>query len=286
MLMRTPQQGPRRSRNFVVLLVLAALALISLDAGLGSSSPAAPARAGAGTVLGPMESAASGVLGPIRSIGDFFSSRDGLRQQNETLQAENARLRGQVETSGVDRERLAQLEGISELGTASGFRTVQAQVVALGGAQSFARTVTIDAGTAQGVHRDMTVLSADGLVGRVVSASHSTSTVLLLVDAGSTVGARLGKDAELGFVRGNGDLSGAGRLTLTTTDETVTPTAGDGVVSWGSRKQVPYVAGVPIGQVEGVTTNPRDGSRTITLAPYVDFSSLDVVGVVVATKGH
>ncbi len=44
---------------------------------------------------------------------------------------------------------------------------------------------------------------------------------------------------------------------------------------------MPYVAGVPVGRVEKVESSPRQQTRSITVAPYVDFSSLDVVGVVV-----
>jgi rod shape-determining protein MreC len=50
---------------------------------------------------------------------------------------------------------------------------------------------------------------------------------------------------------------------------------------------VPYVAGIPIGSVEAVTSNPRELAKHAVIDPYVDFTSLDVVGVVVprATKG-
>jgi len=287
MLMRTPRRDDNRSRTRLVLLVLAAVAVISLDAVLGTSSPAQPVRDAASSVLGPVESVAHKALTPVRAIGDLFTTRADLRRDNDALLEENARLRNQANTAGVDTARLEELEGIADLSTANGFETVQAQVVAIGGAQSFSRAVTIDVGTAQGVRRDMTVLNADGLVGRVVGVSRSNATVLLLVDARSTVGARLSGDSELGFVRGDGDLSGAGRLTLSTVDAAAVPIEGDSVVSWGSRGQVPYVAGVPIGRVESVASSPRDQSRTVTLAPYADFSALDVVGVVVArTKGR
>ncbi|GAA3096513.1 rod shape-determining protein MreC [Nonomuraea salmonea] len=50
--------------------------------------------------------------------------------------------------------------------------------------------MTIDAGAAAGVPRDVTVLNADGLVGRVTWAGPGTASVSLITDAGSTVGGR------------------------------------------------------------------------------------------------
>jgi rod shape-determining protein MreC len=67
---------------------------------------------------------------------------------------------------------------------------------------------------------------------------------------------------------------------MTTLDTTTRPVAGDTVVSWGSRGGVPYVAGVPLGTVEEVQTSARNSSATVSVRPFADFSSLDVVAVV------
>jgi rod shape-determining protein MreC len=131
----------------------------------------------------------------------------------------------------------------------------------------------------------MTVYDADGLVGRVLRVGPTTSTVLLIVDAESVVGGRVGSTAELAFLRGDGDLSGDGRLTMTTLDSTTRPVAGETVVSWGSQGGVPYVAGVPLGTVEEVQTSARDSSATVSVQPFADFSSLDVVAVVTGSPG-
>ena len=53
------------------------------------------------------------------------------------------------------------------------------------------------------------------------------------------------------------------------------------MVSWGSGRKGPYVAGIPIGSVESVSSSPRDQSRRAVIEPAVDFSALDLVGVVV-----
>jgi rod shape-determining protein MreC len=64
-------------------------------------------------------------------------------------------------------------------------------------------------------------------------------------------------------------------------DASATATQGDTLVTWGSRNGAPYVAGVPIGRVAAVYSTPRQQSTQAVIEPFVDFSSLDLVGVVV-----
>ena len=152
-----------------------------------------------------------------------------------------------------------------------------AQVVGMGPAQSFSRTVTIDAGTADGVVPDLTVVNADGLVGRVIAATRHSATVLLIVDRKSTVGGRLGESMELGFLDGRRQPVRRRRARASLVDHTVSPQVGDDVVTWGSRNEAPYVAGVPIGKVVSVHSSPAELTADRTIDPYVDFSSLDLV---------
>jgi rod shape-determining protein MreC len=275
-----------RSRTLPLLLFLAALTIMTVDATAGADSPVDRLRGVAGVVFGPVQTGMATAAEPLTAARDFFTTVPRLREENADLRQRNAQLQTQLRTSDVDRSRLAQLETMRTVSREAGIDVVAAQVVGIGPAQSFSRTVTIDAGTADGVEADMTVLNADGLVGRVVRADRGTATVLLIVDADSVVGGRIGSTMELGFLAGDGDLSGDGRLQLTTVDTTVRAAVGDTVVTWGSQDGTPYVAGVPVGRVESVQTNARDSSTVATVVPFVDFSSLDLVSVVVESSGR
>jgi rod shape-determining protein MreC len=197
------------------------------------------------------------------------------------LRAPNDRLESQVATSGVDRQRLQELDGLTRVARDTGYSLVAARVVARGPSQSFSHTVTIDAGSSSGVRADMTVLNNQGLVGRVTRVTRTTATVLLIVDRDSVVGGRLGSNLEIGFLQGRGEEDDRGRLDLDLVDNTVMPARGDAVVTWGSTDGVPYVAGIPIGRVEAVFSSPRESSRQAVIRPFVDFTALDAVGVVV-----
>ncbi len=285
--MRRPRLGgperdqARRARTALVLCVLTSVTVIALDAGTGDSSPVDPVRAGAGEVFGPLESGLSTITDPVVGGVDALGDLGGLRGDNERLEREVAELRAELATGDVDRNRLAQYDALTGVTEGSGFALVPARVVAVGPAQAFARTVTIDAGSDDGVEPDMTVLEAGGLVGRVIRTDRSTATVLLVVDAESVVGGRLGSSMELGFLRGSGDVGDDGLLSMDLVDPTVVPRDGDTVVTWGSRGGAPYVAGVPVGTVTDVQASAGDQSVTASIEPFADMSALDLVGVVV-----
>jgi rod shape-determining protein MreC len=263
------------------LLVLASLTVITLDVRSGDHSPLEPVRTAAGTVLGPVETGTAVAARPFQAVPRFFRTTTSLRRDVSRLRAENARLRGELVGTEVDRHRAAEVDGLLASARSTGYALLPARVVAMGPAQSFSRTVTIDAGTAAGVHADMTVLDNDGLVGRVLRADRFTSTVLLVVDQESVVGGRLGSSMEVGFLRGRGDVGGRARLDLDLVDPSAAVSKGDAVVTWGSKDGAPYVAGIPIGRVTSVYTSPRQQSTQAVIEPYVDFTSLDLVGVVV-----
>ena len=279
--MAVPDPHRRPSRTGLALLLLACFTLITLDARAGDDSPVDPLRSAVGEVLGPAERVTAAVVRPITAVPRFFTTTGSLRSDVARLEAENARLRGRLATSDVDRNRVAELDGLLATSRRSGLALVPARVVAMGPAQSFSRTVTIDAGTSAGVQPDQTVLNNDGLVGRVIRADRTTATVLLVVDQESVVGGRLGSSLEVGFLRGRGPVGDRSRLDLDLVDSSVTPVRGDVLVTWGSRNGAPYVGGVPVGVVESVFSSPRQLSRQAVIRPFVDFSSLDLVGVVV-----
>ncbi|MBA2699454.1 MAG: rod shape-determining protein MreC [Nocardioidaceae bacterium] len=278
---------PQRSRAGLGLLVLACVTIITLDARHDvRASPVDPLRFTVAAVLGPVEDGAAAVLRPVIDLPDHFGDVKALRDQNHQLQATNAELISRLRAVDANDNRDGALAGIARLADTSGYDVVPSQVVGMGPAQSFTRTVSIDVGTDDGVGPDLTVINADGLVGRVVSATASTATVLLIIDSKSTTGGRLGDSMELGFLAGDGSLSGDGSLQFSLVDHTVSPKEGDSVVSWGSRNGAPYIAGVPIGEVTNVHSSPAELTETATIDPYVDFSSLDVVAVVTAVDGR
>lgn len=270
----------RSPRSLLVALVLASVTLVTLDVSTGDDSPLEPVRAVVGEAFGPIESATTSAVRPFTAVPGWFRSKDDLSEEVAQLTAANADLRGQVESSGVDRNRLQQYDGLTRAAEDLGRALVPARVVAYGPRQSGSFTVTIDAGSQAGIGPDLTVLNNDGLVGRVLRVTRTTATVLLIADPDSTVGGRVGSSMEIGFVTGSGSFSDDSGLDLRLLDDTVVPAKDDVVVTWGSSGG-PYEPGVPIGRVTDVFSSLREATQRAVVEPFVDFSALDVVGVVV-----
>jgi rod shape-determining protein MreC len=107
--------------------------------------------------------------------------------------------------------------------------------------------------------------------------------VLLATDASSVVGARLAGSNQIGAITGTGkSLSGPYSLRLRLFDANAVLQAGQSLVTFGSVQDRPFVPGVPIGQVAQVQGNAGSLTQTALIKPFVDFSSLGVVGVVIA----
>ncbi|MGZ4609446.1 MAG: rod shape-determining protein MreC [Actinomycetes bacterium] len=270
----------RRTRVLLALLLLTSVLLITIDYRGGENSPLDGARSLAAAVFGPVEQVAAAIASPIGGAVDKMSSLGTGTEDVARLDKENKALRREVRTSQLARNRATELDKLLRLAGTGRYKVVPAQVIAIGSAQTFSWTVTIDAGRRDGIRPDMTVLNGDGLVGRVKTAGPTTATVLLAIDPDSSVGVRLEGSMEVGFTTGQGAARGS-HLDLRLLDGQSRVARGDRLVSFGSQGDRPYVPGVPVGEVVSVQGTPGSQTRSALVRPYVDFTALDLVGVVV-----
>lgn len=267
----------RESRLLLVLLICVAFALITVDMRSGEDSPLDGPREVAASVFGPVQESVASVVDPVANAMEAVRESGDRHDRITQLERENAELRQQL---GSEAHRDARAEQVEELlGTAGAgqYTIVGAQVIAIGATQGFSWTATIDVGSDDGIERDMTVLNGDGLVGRVTTVGPSTSTVLLASDPSFTVGTRLEGSEEIGFATGRGDNA----LDVQLLNHQAQVRQGDRMVTFGSQDNRPFVPGVPVGEVVSVDRDAGDLTRTVRVRPYVSFTQLDIVGVVV-----
>ena len=259
---------PRRHRTLIVLIVATVLLL-----GLDLSRPGSTSflRTGAAAAFGPLEQA-------LRAGRDDDVARLTL-ERDELLQAR----REDAATAWQARE----VTSILASPAAKGAKLLGARVVAFSPASSSGeRRVTIDAGSRDGVTKDLTVIAVAGLVGRVIDVGDWTSDVLVLGDRDLKVGVRVGKGARLGVVSATAPDSGTPRvpgLLVLSLLEPGTVTVGDAVKTLGSVGGRPFLPDQSVGTV--VSVDPDDGQLTSTalVKPLVDTATLDVVAVVLST---
>jgi rod shape-determining protein MreC len=265
----------RRTRLVLSVLLIAALALITIDYRSGSSGPLRPLGNVGNMMFGPLERLAGDVTRPVSRLAGGSSSGAKI----SALQRQNAQLRAELSQARLSSVQDAQLKKLLQLTARGRYRVVAANVIAA--ATGYADTVTIDVGSRDGVKPNETVLNGNGLVGRTISVGSTTSTVLLATDASSTVGSRLAGTGQIGSVGGMGKgLSGPNMLHLQLFSNSAVLHLGEQLVTFGSVGGSPYVPGVPIGTIVRLETSSNALTRSALVRPFVDFSSLGVVGVV------
>ncbi|MCW7946457.1 rod shape-determining protein MreC [Streptomyces hygroscopicus] len=267
----------RESRLLLVLLIAIAFALITVDIRGGQDSPVEGARQVAATAFGPIENGVSSAVDPVGNA--IAAVRDSGRRHDRIAELEraNAALKAKLGSDDRNRSRLKQLDKMIRVAGEGQYGIKGAEVIGIGAAQGFSWTVTIDVGANDGIKRDMTVINGEGLVGRVTTVGPDTSTVLLANDPDFTVGTRMENSDELGFASGQGDRP----LRVQLLNAKADVKKGDRLVTFGSQADKPFVPGVPVGVVSRVDPSGGGLTRTIYVKPFVSFTSLDIVGVVV-----
>ena len=195
------------------------------------------------------------------------------------VRAENRSLKAQVERMSLERVRMSQdadqarrLQALLAFKEQFISQTMAAQVIGSSGSE-LSRSVYIDKGERDGIKPDMAVITADGIVGKVLRVYGSTSLVLLIDDQTSGVGALLDKTRLQGILRGT--PSGEVVLEKVMSDETVP--SGEMVLTSGGDGIFPK--GLLVGRV----TKVSPGSElflNIRVRPAADLSKLEEVLVV------
>lgn len=270
----------RGSRLIVFGLVLGSLILLTLD--LRSDSSFDGVRRLVASVVSPVQGAVRGAAQPISDFleraGTMWSSASRISE----LEAENERLRIELSQSKDSAGRSKQFEALMDTAGLAGYKVVAARVIATESVSGLVHAISIDVGTGDGVRDDMTVMTGDGLVGRVTRATRHSSTVLLLTDPTFRVGVRLIGTDILGIASGRGGAT----LDLQLLDPQATLREGDVVLARGSYAGRPFVPGLPVGKVVSVADSPGALTKTARLRPLVSTGRLDIVGVVVAAPAR
>ncbi len=195
------------------------------------------------------------------------------------VRAENRQLKQQIERLQMEQVRLSQdAEQARRLQVLLGFKeqfvsqTIAAQVIGSSGSEQ-SRSIFIDKGTLDGLAPDMAVITADGVVGKVLHAYKSTAEVLLINDQTSGVGSILEQSRLQGVLRGTvaGDLL----LDKVMNDEQVQP--GDRVLTSGGDQIFPK--GLLIGTVRK-SSRGSDAFLDLRVKPAADLSRLEEVLVI------
>jgi rod shape-determining protein MreC len=216
-------------------------------------------------------------------VGNFFSDIKNFGQTKselKELKEENAKLREKVVFNDDTLGQLKKLENVLDLAGRGNYKVVSARVIGKGSSTTFSQTITIDAGSSDGVQKDMTVIGELGLVGVVKSVTSSSATVLLMSDPTFRIGVRIARSQSIGVLLGEGDSE----YTLQLLDPSGTIEKDDVLLSLGSDNNKPFVPGVPVGYVKSVKSSRLTLTQEAIVSSYSNLGSIGVVSVIISSK--
>jgi rod shape-determining protein MreC len=226
--------------------------------------------------VSPFQRASATGIGGVREVWNHYFALRNTSRENERLRHENDTLKlqiNQLQSRAAEADRLALLLN---------FRQAHPTIPMLGarvigtGADSASETVYLDRGDRDGIHRNMAVITPDGVVGKIVESYHDTSQVLLLTDKDSGVGAML-SDSRI-----QSPVGGVGEPLLTmkyvANDDTVN--VGEHVVTSGMDRIFPR--DLPVGTVAQI--KPGIPFKQIRIKPSANLERLEEVIVLLSLQ--
>ena len=224
--------------------------------------------------LSPGEKLVDRTLHGTGSIWERYFALIGVYDENKRLHAQLDALQLQMATEHEDvleAERLRQYVGLddSRLG-----KTVIARVIGRDPTQS-RQSITIDKGRTEGIQPDAAVMTAKGIVGRVVYAGNYSAVVQLVVDSQAGVGVLVLPNRRIGIIKGNG----TGDLDLDYIDDDSDLKIGDLLITSGDDRI--YPKGFPVGVISSIEPPRHNVFKTVRIKPSADLGRLEEVLCVV-----
>ena len=232
----------------------------------------APAR-GMLEVLRPVEAGTANFGAGLRSIYHDYLNLVQVRQENERLIAELARVK-------AEQARMAELEAenrhlteLLELRDVLGADAIAANVIG-SDATGISHTLILGQGSASGLRPGMAVLSNEGVVGRIIETSPHASRVLLIDDHNSALDGFDQRSRARGIIAGLVDDG----VIMKYVDRSQDIKAHDTIVTSGLDGIFPR--GLLVGTVSGVHREGPGLFLVVQLSPAVSFRELEQVLVV------
>ncbi len=269
----------KRHLEPLLVLVLLAYPLISLlSSGRSVREPNVVDTALLGMSAPVQRGLVSVIDGVTSSWGRYVSLRR-VQRENVAMREEIQQLRQDVsgmQEARTENERLRRLLNYAEAQTG---QLVAARVVGIN-PDANRLTVRIDRGEADGVARNLPVVTPDGVVGQVLRVTSSSADVLLLADPNSRLGVRVQRTRARAGAAGTGDER---LLRLDYLARAEDLEEGDAVVTSGTDGV--YPPGLMVGRATEVQRQGSGMFLGAMLRPSVDFSRLEEVLVLSAPPG-
>ena len=226
-------------------------------------------------VLSPFQWLFSRIAGFFQNQFAEINRWRGLKARNNELEARVAQLEEEVLRLRNYRRENEWLREALDFREEGNHDLLVAEVIGRS-PSNWESTIIVNKGQAHGVTSGMAVVTQAGVVGTIINSSRHTSTVLLIVDAQSATGGLVQSTGDLVLVEG-GQMDQRTLLAKPLSRDTVVE-VGDVIVTSGLSRI--YPKNLPIGEVVAVEPRQYDLSFAAIVEPFVDFTRLEYVLIV------
>ena len=228
-----------------------------------------------GVVVTPFQDIISGInswtqnsFSTLRERSDLAEENQRLREENALLQQENRRLSLYEEENA----RLAALLRVSQKYPA--YETIGTSIIA-SNPSPWHDIFTINKGTTDNVYADMVLMSAEGVVGKIIESGATYSKAQSILDSRSSIPAMSLRTGDLGIVKGDYILMNDGYCKMEYIDGDAEIMVGDEIVT-SSLSEI-YPPGLPIGRIISIETEANGLTKYAIIEPFADLKHLDTL---------
>ena len=263
----------RRNRVVVTSGSLLLISLLLLSAGSRERRRGDPVAAVVLDGMRPLQATVAAGLDALAGVWRGYITLVGVKQENERLRVRILELEQQAIRVAEVEETDKRLADLLSFRSALEGDTVAAQIIGRDPLPWFG-TVAINKGEADGVRKNMAVLSPFGVVGQTMATGAHSARVLLLTDHNSGIDAVVQRSRARGIVEGA--LDGGCVMKYVKREEDVE--VGDRIVTSGLDGIFPR--GVIIGEVAHVTRGNRGLLQVADVKPVTPLDRIEEVLVV------
>lgn len=229
------------------------------------------------------------LMNSANSVSGYFYNKQndlvyyfGLRQMNDSLLNENARLRTQLAAyASVDTARNGKTSLPLNFSDSTHilhfadytYRTARVINNSVTSANNY---LTIARGSEDGITKNMPVISSNGLVGRVENVSKHFATVLSILNVKQPVSAKLKEGTTFSVVNWEGERPDV--LVMKGVAQEIKVKNNDSIYTTGYSQYLP--ANILIGTVFKKETLKKDNTQQLYIRPATNFRNLQYVYVI------
>lgn len=263
----------QRNRIGLAATALFVLSVLLMSTSTRSAERGTPFAPVVLEVLRPLQFAAAVGWGGVEKLWNSYVALWHVREENELLRRRVAELERERVTFSEIAETDRRLSELLKFRVHLIGEAQAALIIARDPFPSFG-TVVISKGSRDGIHKGMAVVSAQGVVGRILATAPHASRVLLITDHNSGVDALVQRTRARGIVEGTVD----GRCLMKYIKREEDVQVGDQVVTSGLDGVFPK--GLLVGEIVHVTRGTRGLLQVAELKPAARLDDLEEVLVV------